>query len=181
MARLAIAPPVAVWGTAPNAMDDRELSALFDRYAPVVTRRAFAILGDLDEAKDVAQDVFVKAFLGEAGFEGRSQITTWLYRITTNVCLNRLRDTRRRKALAAARDANRPSTMDPVVERAMAVRALLADAEEREALAAIYVYIDGMSHREAAEMLRVSKRTVGNLLERFQVVAERHLGEGRER
>jgi RNA polymerase sigma-70 factor (ECF subfamily) len=47
------------------------------------------------------------------------------------------------------------------------LRRLLAEADEQQARAAIYVYLDGMSHEEAAAVLGVSKRTVGNLIDRF--------------
>ena len=176
---LAMQGSIAVWGSrsTSRAMREDEISALFERYAPLVLRRARAILGDPDEAKDIAQDVFVKAFLERKTFEGRSEISTWLYRITTNLCLNRIRDTKRRRALAAARFGQDRSSVSPDMERILTLQAVLRDAEEQEAMAAIYVYLDGMSHREAAEMLGVAKRTVGNLLERFQRAAEKQLAQ----
>ena len=56
------------------------------------------------------------------------------------------------------------------------IRRLLAAADERQAAAAVYVFLDGMSHEEAAAVLGVSKRTVGNLIERFQAWASTQVG-----
>ena len=55
---------------------------------------------------------------------------------------------------------------------------LLAEADEKQAQAAVYVYLDGMSHEEAAELLGVSKRTVGNLIDRFVAWAQRRGDKG---
>ena len=152
---------------------------LFDRYSPLVMRRATAILGDEDEAKDVLQDVFLKVFVQES-YEERGRTAAWLYRITTNFCLNRIRDSGRQRALRERHLGDRSSIASPDLERVLLVREILSAIEEREAQAAIYVYVDGMSHREAAEMIGVSKRTIGNLLERFQQAANARLGEKKE-
>jgi RNA polymerase sigma-70 factor (ECF subfamily) len=160
-----------------------EIEASFDRYASMVWRRAVAIVGDPAEAEDVVQDVFISALQSAERFERRSEVSTWLYRITTNVALNRLRSRGRHRAKldahAATADLRAPIEAEP--EHRVLVRRLLAAADEREAAAAVYVYVDGMSHQEAAELLGVSKRTVGNLIERFErfargFVAEAPLG-----
>ena len=54
---------------------------------------------------------------------------------------------------------------------------VLAEADPQCASAAVCVYLDGMSHEEAAEVLEVSRRTVGNLLERFAAFARKRLSE----
>ena len=104
-------------------------------------------------------------------FEGRSGITTWLYQITTHYCLNLIRDRGRRRQLLEQNVVLDGTTPDEPGSAAASdlvlLRQLLAEADEQQAQAAVYVYLDGMSHEEAAEMLGVSKRTVGNLLERF--------------
>lgn len=55
---------------------------------------ALRIMGDPDEAEDVVQDAFISACGKVASFEGRSKLSTWLYRITTNAALMRLRKRR---------------------------------------------------------------------------------------
>jgi RNA polymerase sigma-70 factor (ECF subfamily) len=163
------------------AMMRGELEQIFDRYGPMVLRRAKAILGNEEEAKDATQEVFIRAFLNADKFEHRSHVTTWLYRITTNVCLNWIRDSKRRRELDLEHCADEPYAFMPTNDRRVLARTLLAEADEAWAQAAIYVHIDGMSHHEAAKMLGVSRRTVGNLLARFERFAhaqlERHAEE----
>jgi RNA polymerase sigma-70 factor (ECF subfamily) len=137
-----------------------------------VYRRALRLLGNPADAEEATQEVFIRALRSVEGFRQQSQLTTWLYQITTHYCLNVIRDRSRRTELyeehvapmADGMERSGPSQPEDVV----LLRRLLAAADERQAAAAVYVFIDGMSHEEAAEVLGVSKRTVGNLLERFQ-------------
>src|SRR5262245_62417259 len=72
---------------------------IYRRHGDVVLRRATAILGDSTEALDVLQQIFLALLDDPTRFEGRSAVTTWLYRVTTNTCLNRLRDQQTRARL----------------------------------------------------------------------------------
>lgn len=158
-------------------MKRSEIEAHFERYGPMVLRRARAILGSNEEAQDLAQEVFIKALQGSETFEARSHVATWLYRITTNCCLNHIRDVKRRAELREEHLSPEEEAMSAPLEQQVLVRRLLAEAEDTWAQAAIYVHIDGMSHREAADLMGVSRRTVGNLLERFQAFASQYLQE----
>jgi RNA polymerase sigma-70 factor, ECF subfamily len=148
----------------------------FDQYGPMVYRRALMLLGDRHEAEDATQEVFVRALKSVEQFRAESSVSTWLYRITTNYCLNQVRNrtTRRRLLEAHAQeDEVDPNTVEPA--NLIAIRRLLAEADERQARAAVYVYVDGMRREEVAELLGCSVRTVGNLLDRFNQWARAHL------
>src|SRR5438132_11392993 len=54
------------------------------------------MLGSFDEAEDLVQETLLRAWRGRAGFEGRSMVRTWLYRIATNACLDHLESAQRR-------------------------------------------------------------------------------------
>ena len=152
----------------------------FDRYGPMVYRRALVLLGDPHEAEDATQEVFVRALKSADKFRAESSVSTWLYRITTNYCLNQVRNrtTRRRLLETHAQDANaEPLPSEPA--NMIAIRRLLAEADERQARAAVYVYVDGMRREEVAELLGCSVRTVGNLLDRFSEWARARLEEER--
>src|SRR3954453_18492273 len=56
----------------------------------------YRLLGSVQDAEDLVQETFLAAWRGYHGFEGRSSLRTWLYRIATNRSLNALRDNRRR-------------------------------------------------------------------------------------
>jgi RNA polymerase sigma-70 factor (ECF subfamily) len=71
---------------------DREaFAAMVDEYSPTIYRLALRMLGNPQEAEDVLQETFLNAYRAMDQFEGRSQISTWLYRIASNQALMRLR------------------------------------------------------------------------------------------
>ena len=61
---------------------------LYDRYAGLVYNKCYGFAKDGDEAKDLAQDVFLKLFVKLASFKGKSKFSTWLYSFTYNHCVN---------------------------------------------------------------------------------------------
>src|SRR5690349_21170113 len=71
----------------------RELVELYRRELQV---HCYRLLGSVQDAEDVLQETMLAAWKGLDGFEGRSSVRTWLYKIATNRCLNALRDGRRR-------------------------------------------------------------------------------------
>ncbi|HEX2058730.1 MAG TPA: sigma-70 family RNA polymerase sigma factor [Actinomycetota bacterium] len=73
---------------------EREL----ETYRPELTAYAYRMLGSAFEAEDAVQDALLRAWRSHEGFEGRSALRSWLYRITTNVCLDML-NSRGRRAL----------------------------------------------------------------------------------
>lgn len=75
--------------------DPDAFAALVDEHQRFVYNLAFRVLKDENEALDLTQDTFVRAWTALPNFRGQSQFRTWLYRITTNLCYNRLPGLRR--------------------------------------------------------------------------------------
>jgi len=139
-------------------------------------RRVFAcalhMLGDAGEAEDAAQETFLRAYRAIAKFDGRSELSTWLYRICINVSLNALRRRRRTEAHDLADPRVPEPQADPVqgqtdprrsVEAAQ-FYALLARAVDTLSpslrAAVVLVCIQGLAHKEAAEVLGCPEGTV---------------------
>lgn len=160
-------------------LDRSQLRTLYETHGPMVFRRARRILGNDADAEEAVQEVFIRAFSSAEKFEERASVATWLHRITTHWCLNRIRDGRRRKELWEVKVEPAEATATEAMGHAeiLALRRVLAAADERQAQAALCVYLDGMSHDEAAVVLGVSRRTVGNLVERFTAFARTMLAE----
>ena len=78
-----------MWAVSQGRRD--ALNALMDRYMPMVSRTSYRILCDQAESDDVTQEVFVKVWSNAYGFDGRYSLSTWIYRITTNLCYDKLR------------------------------------------------------------------------------------------
>ncbi|MCA9558267.1 MAG: RNA polymerase sigma factor [Myxococcales bacterium] len=152
----------------------RDVAQLFRAYGPLIYRRALRLLDDEALAEEALQDVFVRVIRAIDRYDDNQQALNWLYRITTNHCLNVIRGRKRRRAaMKAYTEAPRRTAARAVDLTTM--RGLLSDADPQLALAAIYVHLDGMSYSEAAVHLEVSKRTVGNLIDRFNTWAQRRL------
>ncbi len=73
-----------------QAGDADAFSALVAEQQRFVYNLALRALGDAQEAEDIAQEAFVRAWLALPNFRGQAQFRTWLYRIVTNLCYNRL-------------------------------------------------------------------------------------------
>jgi len=160
-------------------MDQASMEALYRTYGSMVLRRARTLLGDEHAAQDMVQEVFMKAIRAFPSFRGESSLTTWLYQVTTNHCLNTIRDgARRRRALE-----RRMPTREPVAESAedrVGVDELLQQLPRELAEVAIYYYVDQMNQDEIATLLGVSERTVRNRLREFRDTARHRLDPGSE-
>jgi RNA polymerase sigma-70 factor, ECF subfamily len=100
--------------------DEGAFATLAERYRRQLRVHCYRMLGSVDEAEDLVQETFLRAWRGRAEFEGRSLFRTWLYRIATNACLNALeRDPRRvmpqdvAPPVTAATDASQARTEPP--------------------------------------------------------------------
>lgn len=138
----------------------------------VVWRRARAILGDREEARDLVQEVFRRLVENPALFRGDSALSTFVYAMTTRLCLQRLRNRATRIRLDELH-APPPGDHGRDAARLTALRRILARIPDELAEAAVYYYADEMTHREIAIVLGCSRRRVGDLLARFHAKARR--------
>jgi RNA polymerase sigma-70 factor (ECF subfamily) len=76
--------------------DEAAFAALTEPYRRQLHVHCYRMLGSFDEAEDLVQETLLRAWRGRAGFEGRSMVRTWLYRIATNACLDFLESRSRR-------------------------------------------------------------------------------------
>jgi RNA polymerase sigma-70 factor, ECF subfamily len=140
--------------------------ALYERAASLVYRRARRMLGDGQTARDVTQEVFIRVLdaFPDVGREAPS--VAWLYRVTTNHCLNLLRDGSRRRALLAG------LPVVPARTAEMPLALLLHGVPEHLHEVAAHYFIDEMSQQEIAAVLGVSQRTVSTRLQEFRTAVE---------
>lgn len=158
----------------PRAEREAAFHELVSRYH----RRLFAVcvrvLGSADDAEDAVQETFVKLARHAEGFRGDAQLSTWLYRVARNVCLDRLRYERRRPATFVddlTTTGHEPSEGDGVDARieTMAVRDALAQLDERSRQLLLLVTVDGLTYAEAAEVVDLPIGTIKSRVSRARV------------
>jgi RNA polymerase sigma-70 factor (ECF subfamily) len=142
-----------------------QVACAYETHGHVVLRRARRLLGDDQEAEDVLHEVFLLLCKDPQQFGRKSTLLTWLYSVTTHLCLNRLRNCKTRRRLLEQAGAVAQSAAAP--HFSVELRELLARLPEAEARAAVYYYCDEMTYDEIARVLGCSRRHVGNLLSRL--------------
>ena len=91
--------------------DERAFNELVELYEARVFRLLHRMLGRRDEAEDMAQEVFVQIFKAVGTFRGESELSTWIYRVSVNLCKNRMK-------YLSRRHADGEDELEPVAERA---------------------------------------------------------------
>jgi RNA polymerase sigma-70 factor (ECF subfamily) len=140
------------------------LEELYVSHGPAVLRRARQLLGDEAEAQEVLHDVFTSLLQDPGQFAGTSAAMTFLYRMTTNAALGRLRRQRTRERLLAANHYGRQEPTHPGPEALVELRAWLLSLPDELARVAIYYHLDEMTQEEIALVLSCSRQWVGKLL-----------------
>lgn len=83
-----------------KAGDQKAFEAIFSRYVNRVYRQAFKLVGNEADAEDVVQEVFLLVYRKAQSFLGKSEFSTWLYRLTANAALTKLRQRKREKEVS---------------------------------------------------------------------------------
>jgi RNA polymerase sigma-70 factor (ECF subfamily) len=151
-----------------------DVAVLYAQYGPMVIRRCRRILGNGEDALDAAHDTFVNLLRGEAKLHDRFP-SSLLYTMATNICLNRLRKTKRETPRDFSGDEYLFFTNDEGFAQTEA-KLLLEDIlkDESETNRAIYFmyYADGMTLKEIGEAVGLSISGARKRLEAFKSRAQ---------
>lgn len=190
--------------TAPSAgeidlirrLRDREEAAaaeLVGRYGARVHQLAMRYVKTREDAEEITQDVLFKAVARIGDFRGDAALSSWLYRITFNTAMTRLRQARAARGLANEQPdvaANEPSTAGEIADwSAMADEAILRQqwrhrlAQALQRLPAIYRApvilrdLNGLTTEEASSELRLNAQTLKSRLHRGRLLLRRELAD----
>jgi RNA polymerase sigma-70 factor (ECF subfamily) len=146
----------------------QHLAALYRQHGRVIFSRCFEMLRDESRAEDATQEVFLKALRRLETFEEGRDPVPWLYGIATWHCIDVIRASTRRteKEGFDSQPSDKGSASDLVAERQLATQVLQRFDSQTQAIA-LAVLVDGREHREVAETLGVSKKTIARKLDRF--------------
>lgn len=169
--------------------DESAFEALVKAYEKPVYNLCLRMCGDRDEALDLSQDTFIKAWHAIALFQGDSKFQTWLLRIASNTCIDHLRRKKRRKTVSLTEldDENQPLerqiadySTDPALlaEKAQdheAVRAAMDRLPEQDRLILSLRAVEDMSYQEIGTALELPAGTVKSRISRAREKIRRQL------
>ena len=181
-----------------QARDETALEELIQEYGPKIFQLAFRYLHNKEDAEEVTQDVIYKVYRKVGAFRGDAALSSWIYRITFNTAMSRLRTAKyQRTQNDEASLDSKPETESagPAPKREVADWSNLADEQMfrtqlrrrvfRAILALPAIYrapvmlrdIQGMSTEEASAMLRVKDQTLKSRLHRGRLILRKQLAD----
>jgi RNA polymerase sigma-70 factor (ECF subfamily) len=145
------------------AGDRAAFDILVRQYQQSTYRLAFRMTRNPEDAKDLAQEAFVQAYRSLGGFQQRSSFSTWLYRITVNLCLNHLKAAGRTDPaeVDGSLADQRPDSLFVLMtdERDQALEAAIETLPPQQKATLTLRVHQGLSHREIADILDCSEGT----------------------
>ncbi|NHK29599.1 RNA polymerase sigma factor [Parvularcula flava] len=154
--------------------DAAAASRLVLRHSDRLMAVAYRMTGARDAAEDIVQEAFIRMMRQAAKWEeGKALFSTWLHRVTVNLCYDRLRKASTRYEQAAGDDLPEEAADEPAAdamlegrERGLAVREALDRLPERQKMAIVLCHYEDLSNQEAAEAMDISVEALESLLAR---------------
>ena len=165
-------------------------------FTPLVYNICYHLLKNRENAEDLTQDVFLRAVRSWNGYRGEAEVYTWLNRIAVNLCLNHIRDRKRRKRSASLAHlpedgsgyplenaekcgSNPEASLDAEQRRRLLDQAVDALPDQQRIVVILQKY-SGFTQKEVAAILKKSAPAVEALLSRAKTNLRRHLAEALE-
>lgn len=165
-------------------------SAIIDRYQTKVYSTVYNYTHDREEAKDLTQEIFIKAYNNLQSYKSKASFSTWLYRIAINRCIDWTRK-KRVQTVSVLQDgedetdiydtiednSRRPEEVLLRQENAESIRAIVDNLPEIYKTVIILYFFEDFSPQEIAEISGIPRRTVETRLYRAKNMLKLRLGE----
>lgn len=180
--------------------DEAAFNELVRTYETRIFRLVLRMLGDRAEAEDVAQEVFITVFKSIDGFRGDSKLSTWLYRVATNHCKNRIKYLERRArskkkeydelaehgalqsaTMSSSAQVARPDQLAEAHQMEAIVREAIMDLDEDQRLLVILRDVENMSYEEIQRETGLPEGTVKSRLHRARLALAKAVQRATER
>lgn len=167
---------------------------LVGRYEQKVFNIAFRMSGDREDALDLSQESFIRAYRALNRFQGQSAFSTWLFRIVTNTCIDALRKRKRQPVVVLSTDSSietddgeyqiefpAPSDQNPEelvlgTELREQLQYALSRLSEEHRLALVLRDVEGYTYEEIAEILEINIGTVKSRINRARLAMREEIG-----
>lgn len=163
--------------------DQKAFAALVEANQAMVYSLAYRMTGNSEDAADLTQEAFLNAWRGLARFQGQASFSTWLYRLTSNACIDFLRREKRRSTLSLTLEADEEESRQTEVsderwspealldrqESLQAVRRALGQLSDEHREVLLLRELEGLSYREIAQALDLEEGTVKSRIARARL------------
>ena len=173
--------------------DERAFREMVEEFGDRVYNLTYRMLGNREEAEDLAQEVFITVFKSIEAFRGDSKFSTWLYRITANHCKNRIKYLVRRHdrgkteldegmtggedgpVLGAPRPSPRPDLQLEGAEMEQVLQHAIAELDEEQRILVILRDVEDLSYEEICAITELPEGTVKSRLHRARMALRKKL------
>ena len=170
--------------------DADALEILVNRHQTSVLNLIFRFIGDRTQAKDLAQEAFIRVWQAAKTYKPEAKFTTWLYRITANLCFNELKSARRRRwfqfrhsnednegSIEETFSDGLPTAEDLLLERERSrqISDALQSLPDNQRIALVLKRYDDLSYAEIAQIIGCSVSAVESLLVRAKRTLQKKL------
>lgn len=174
--------------------DTAAFEQLIHKYEKQVINTAYKMFGNPEDAYDMAQEVFLKVYRQLETFHMQSSFSTWLYRITANVCLDELRKRKRRinpvsltveddeqlSELPVSDDSASPETIAQKHELSRVIQQAISELDDVYRIVITLREIDGLDYQAISEVLGISLGTTKSRISRARRQLKEKLMQYRE-
>jgi RNA polymerase sigma-70 factor (ECF subfamily) len=141
--------------------DHEAFEVLLTRHQRMIHSVAFRMTGSVADAEDLAQQTFIQAFRQLGAYRGEAKFSSWLYRITFNLALNRKKhDDGQRRLISDWGQSHAIEASDPGPNHSQQVQQALLKLNPKQRAAIILTAYEGLNHAQAAHALGCSETTV---------------------
>ena len=143
--------------------DEEAIEELVRRYQKMIYVFTYKMVNDMEEAKDITQNTFIKAIKGIKGFKGKASFKTWLYRIALNTSLNHIREGRHKEVeFDETLPCNQVGNLSLIIsqEEKNRIKKSVDKLPGQQRLAVMLRTYEGLSCKEASKVMECSESAV---------------------
>ncbi len=146
---------------------------IMNKYKEIVINIAYRFIQNRSTAEDIAQDVFLKIYNSAKSYKPKARLSTWIYKITANLCLNELRSRKHFKAISMEsigeiRDFAQTNPFENLEKKELKhlVKEAIDSLPDRQRMVIILKKYEDLSYQEISEIMGCSVSAVDSLLQR---------------
>ncbi len=161
-------------------LTESDFLKIYEKYKDRIYNQAYRILGNKEDAEEATQDIFLRIYKFYEGFRGEAKLSSWIYRISVNVCISRaiskrkdidyLEETEKIIHKNISEKTKNPEELFQSKEFRNIILNLISKLQPKYGSILTLYYFEEMSYREISEILKISEGTIATHLFRAKTL-----------